>query len=167
MSPALLIFVVYLGKKDKIFGLFYHLNCKSEGTLGLSMGHSNLKSESFAYSFFLSLFQKSTIRSTISNILIICIFGEFYFAHDFIIFWLTWNLISFEVCFPTKNSAKIIFAKTMEMQKRMPESKYKHSIYIVLFIQFDSPFFKKELCSDTIKIQQTQQANSTNPFSIA
>ena len=55
----------------------------------------------------------------------------------------------------------------MEIQKRMSESKYKHSIHIVLFIQFDSQFFKTELCSDTIKIQQTQQTNSTNPFSIA
>ena len=54
----------------------------------------------------------------------------------------------------------------MEIQKRMSESKYKHSIHIVLFIQFDSQFFKMELCSDTIKIQQTQ-TNSTNPFSIA
>ena len=43
----------------------------------------------------------------------------------------------------------------MEMQKRMSDSRYKHSIYIVLFIQFNLPFFKKELCSDTNEIQQT------------
>ena len=38
------------------------------------MGHSNLKSESFAYSSFLSLFDfRNCVRSTVSNILIICI----------------------------------------------------------------------------------------------
>ena len=31
----------------------------------------------------------------------------------------------------------------MEMQKRMSDNKYKHSVNIILFIQFDSPFFKK------------------------
>ena len=49
----------------------------------------------------------------------------------------------FEVCFPTKNSAKIYFRKNMEMQKRMSDSKYKHSIYIVSFIQLNLPFSRK------------------------
>ena len=45
----------------------------------------------------------------------------------------------------------------MEMQKRMSDSKYKHSIFIVSIIQINLPFSGKELCSDTNEIQQTHR----------
>ena len=43
----------------------------------------------------------------------------------------------------------------MEIQKRMSDSKYKHSMHIVPFIKFNLQFFKKELYRDTNEIQQT------------
>ena len=42
----------------------------------------------------------------------------------------------------------------MKKQKRISDRKYKHSIYIVSFIQFNLPLTGKELCSDTNEIEQ-------------
>ena len=146
-------------KRTKFLAFFTDLNCKRERTLGLSMGHSNLKSESFALSCFLSLFDvRNYVWSTVSNILIVCVLRKFYFAQDFIIFWITWNLISFEVCFPTKTSANFFFHKYHE------DAKNKCYIYSIIYsVRSIHHYLKKELCSDTNEIQQMQPTNSTNP----
>ena len=118
-------------RKKRLFVFFTELNCKNEEALERSMGHFNYKSESFSYSSFLSLVDvRNCVRSTVWNILNIWILRKFYFAHDF-------NVLR------SVSQQKFIFAKTMEMQKRMSDSKYKHSIYIVSFIQFNLPFFRK------------------------
>ena len=122
-----------LVRETRFLAFFTELNCKNEEALEPSMGHFNLKNESFAYSSFLSLVDvRFCVRSTIWNILNICIFRKFYFAHDFIVFWITWNLTSFEVYFATKDSAKKCFRK--------------NHIYIEResFIQFNLPIFRKE-----------------------
>ena len=122
-------------RKTRFLAFFTELNCKSEEALGRSMGHVNLKSGSFSYSSFLSLVDvRNCVRSTVWNILNIWILRKFYFAHDFIVL----RSVSRQ-----KILQKFIFAKTMEMQKRMSDSKYKHSTYILSFIQFNLPFFRK------------------------
>ena len=99
-------------RKTRFLAFSYRAKPQSEKMLGPSMGHFNLKSESFAYSSFLSLADvRNYERSNVWNISNICILIKFYFAHNFIAFWITWNLVSFEVCFPTKNSAKNYFLK--------------------------------------------------------
>ena len=114
---------------------FTELNCKSEEAVGRCMDHFNSKSESFSYSSVLSLVDvRSCVQSAVGNILNIWILRKFYFAHDFIVL----RSVSRQKILP-----KFIFAKTMEKQKRMSDSKYKHSIYIVSFIQFNLPFFRK------------------------
>ena len=122
-------------RKKRLSAFFTELNCKSEEALGRCMGHFNSKSESFSYSSSLSLVDfGSCVQSTVGNILNIWILRKFYFAHDFIV----WRSVSRQ-----KILQKFIFAKTMEKQKRMSDSKYEHSIYIVSFIQFNLPFFRK------------------------
>ena len=59
-----------LVRMARFLAFFAELNCKSEEALEPSMGHFNLV----------------WVRSTIWNILNICIFRKFYFAHDFIVF---------------------------------------------------------------------------------
>ena len=122
-------------RKTRFLAFFTELNCKSEEALGRSMGHFNLKSESFSYSSFLSLVDvRNCVRSTVWNILNIWILRKFYFAHDFIVF----RSVARQQILQKK-----FFEKTMDMQKRMSDSKCKHSVYIVSFIQFNLPFFRK------------------------
>ena len=122
-------------RKTRFLAFFTELNCKSEEALGRSMRHFNLKSESFSYSSFLSLVDvRNCVRSIVWNILNIWILRKFYFAHDFIVL----RSVSRQIILQ-----KFIFAKTMEKQKRRSDSKYKHSVYIVSFIQFNLPFFRK------------------------
>ena len=137
-----------LVRKKRLFAIFTELNYKSEEVLARSMDHFNQKSESFSCSSFLSLVDvRNFVRSTVWNILNIWILRKFYFARDFIV------LRSFS---RQKTLQKFIFAKTMEIQKRMSDSKYKHSIYVQYHL-FNSiyRFAKKKLCSDTNEIQQT------------
>ena len=141
IDRSISIFIPYsflkitLVRKTRFSTFFTELNCKSEEALGRSMGHVNLKSGSFSYSSFLSLVDvRNCIRSTVWNILNIWVLRKFYFGHDLIVL----RSVSRQ-----KNLQKFIFAKSMEMQKRMSYSKYKHSLYIIPFIRFNLPFFRK------------------------